>query len=356
MARKRTLEPQPVAAQPEQVREAFAKAVADGDVVNLRLLFHPMSPARDDTVEDLDSAKYDYLLPTDEEMTTEVYRRAAQLVDRRDIRDAIEGALKGTRQARIPWEMLLLLADNAVRAGKYGSAAQAYEQLRIRRRMQDTFYAEADAALEQDDTARAARGYAIATALNYDYAAFPEPLPAVGNWQSRALVLHGQYRGEPGEAVGMRDDETQLRTALNYLLADPKAAARLQERPLETRLAMVRELARLRDPRWDTMRDRVREAAEVAGGLIEAEEGAREARRRGLVGAEGVDDEEAVRPQVILLGRTIEDGAWWQYVKELALDHVPAALLVSRQVLGSREVIVPRFRADSPVARALEVG
>ena len=50
----------------EQVIDAMAKAVYEGDIVNFRLLFSPFSPARESSTESFDMPKYAYLLPDDE--------------------------------------------------------------------------------------------------------------------------------------------------------------------------------------------------------------------------------------------------------------------------------------------------
>lgn len=50
----------------------------------------------------------------------------------------------------------------------------------------------------------------------------------------------------------------------------------------------------------------------------------------------------------ILLGRAIPNGEWWQYLKELAYEHPPSVLFLSRRLLGRVEIIVPRLRLDNP--------
>ena len=56
----------------------------------------------------------------------------------------------------------------------------------------------------------------------------------------------------------------------------------------------------------------------------------------------------------ILLGRALEDGAWWQYIKELAYAHPAAPLFVVRQFVSKDlEIIMPRYVKDSPLVQAL---
>ena len=62
---------------------------------------------------------------------------------------------------------------------------------------------------------------------------------------------------------------------------------------------------------------------------------------------------DAARIPALLLGYGLEDGEWWQYLKELVHKHPAAALVVARQALGDFEILVPRYAADSPVAQAL---
>ena len=56
---------------------------------------------------------------------------------------------------------------------------------------------------------------------------------------------------------------------------------------------------------------------------------------------------------VALRGRVIDDGEWWQYLKELAFLHPAGILFVSRQFIGEREIIVPLYREGCPVVHAL---
>ena len=63
--------------------------------------------------------------------------------------------------------------------------------------------------------------------------------------------------------------------------------------------------------------------------------------------------EDPVHVSEALLGRVIPEGEWWQYLKDLAYEHPAAALFVARQVVGEKEILVPRFPLDSPVAQAL---
>ena len=54
-----------------------------------------------------------------------------------------------------------------------------------------------------------------------------------------------------------------------------------------------------------------------------------------------------------LLGREIENGEWWQYLKELGYEHPAGVLFIARQVVGDTEILMPRLLADSRVPRAL---
>ena len=53
-----------------------------------------------------------------------------------------------------------------------------------------------------------------------------------------------------------------------------------------------------------------------------------------------IREQQSKDPRLIsahLLGRKIENGEWWQYMKELAYEHPAAILFVARQVVGSRD-------------------
>jgi len=310
---------------------AFAKAVTDGDFVNFRLLFLAFSPARVASSERFEDAKYSYLLPDDESQSNGEFRRALALVREDATWRHIQRELDANRPAQLPAELVMLLADNAVRLGKFTIAAQAYELLRVRRRMQDEFFAQADAALDDGNVRRAVHGYLVATGLEYNYAAFPEPLPVVPDWQTKALMLHGEYPRSAEDCIPLQQPEQFIRTALAYLLLDAAAAARLEPRPISVRLSGRDFEARIQHA-----------VAERGGGRVSL---AREIEE--LVG------EDPHKVPAALLGRTIDDGEWWQYLKELAYTHPASALFVSRQIIGETEIVVPRYRGDSPVPSAL---
>lgn len=340
----------------EKLALALAKAVYDGDIVNFRLLFLPFSPARDESSERFESEKYAYLLPDAEMEQARAFREILALVKQDRIWKHILSELKANRPAQMPWELVMALGDNAVRTGKFTSAAQCYEMLRIRPRLQEEFFAQADAALEAGKMDRAVRGYIAATGLEYNYAAFPEPLPTVLNYQTHALMLHGVYPEKPEDCVALQEPESFVRTALGYLLGDSRAAARLENRPLDVRLAFLEKLVHYRDPSWQDFVHRYRDACKL---MVEFDKRIAHARSEGgrnisLANeiADLLGDDPTTVPAT-LLGREIASGEWWQYLKELAFIHPPSILFVSRQLIGTKEIIVPRYRGDSPVPRTL---
>ena len=340
--------------------DAIARAVCDGDIVNFRLLFLPLSPSRESSTESFDMPKYAYLLPDEETLADPHFAEClAQVVEPANMRH-IEQELAANRPAQLPSSLLLTLADHAVRLAKYSNAAQAYEMLRVRARMQQEFLAQADEALKEaaggldssSSLRRAVRGYVIATGLAYDYAAFPEPLPVIPDFQTRALMLHADYPETPDNSIGMRETHLLLQTALGYLLLEPEIAARLDALAPEIQIAFLKELVLQRDPQWPSFLERYVEAsaalADFASRLTRRETAATLAEevQRQLA-------EDPLRIPALLLGRTIENAEWWQYLKELVCDHPAAALFVSRQAIGNLETLIPRHRADSPVAQAL---
>jgi hypothetical protein len=336
------------------VANALAKAVADGDIVNFRTLFESYSPAREESTETFSGAKYQYLLPDEEEQQTPAFANALREVRSPLIWQHIEQELKAKRRAQLPWQLVLMLGDNAVRRRKLPSAAQAYELLRIRPRMQALFFRQGDAWLDQGSLKGAVEGYVIGTGLDYDYAAFPEPLPRVLDFQKQALILHGEYPETPEDCIGLQEPEPFVRTALSYLLNSAEAAARLENRPIELRIAFLQELVYVRDPSWSTFVERYHRARETMARFAKRLEQARGAPSL----AEEIERELGEDPGHIpaeLLGRAIENGEWWQYLQELAYEHPAAALFVARQAIGEREIIIPRCRADSPAAQALQL-
>lgn len=354
MARK-TKESDKAPVTQEVIDECLAKAVAEGDIVNLRFLFISYSPLRSSSTEDIHTDKYRYLRPdsTDEPRFVE----ARELVRQPAIQAHVQAQLDKKGPPQLPADLVTLLADNAVALGKYRAAAQAYELLRIRARMQEAYLDEADAALDENDIDTAVRGYRIAMGLDYDYAAFPEPMPAAPNYQHKAQVLHADYPRRPEDAVALQAPDQHVSIALGYLMLNPQMASRLDGRPLEIRVAFLAALIHELDPAWHEFVKRYHEAC----GLV-ASIGARlekQANQREQVGlAEEIkalqQEEDPADIPKLLLGRSIEGGEWWQYVKELAYAHPASVLFVVRQfVTKDLEIIMPRYVSGSPVITAL---
>jgi hypothetical protein len=342
---------------PELIAKSLAKVVHEGDIVNFRLIFMPFSPARKESPERFESEKYAYLLPDPEMEADPQYQQCLAQVRRPETWRHTLAELEANRPAQLPSELVLALADNAVRAGKYTSAAQAYELIRVRRRMQEEFFLQADRLLNEKQVERAVFGYVIATGLAYNYAAFPEPLPAVPDFQTRALMLHGEYPKTPEDCVAMQESQTFLQTALAYLLLDAEAAARLENRPMDVRVEFLRQLVLARDPEWGTFTKRYRESCRM---LEQFSDRVRNCAEQGQPPSSiMVEEIEAQLGQdpigitVHLMGRTIEGGEWWQYLKELAYEHPASVLFIARQAIGEFEILVPRLRADSPVPAVL---
>jgi hypothetical protein len=344
---------------PHDVNRALAKAVYNGDIVSFRQLFSPASPARIASAERFDNPRYAYLLPDADEQAQPRFKEALAAVEQNSVQQHILKELTAERPPQLPSELVLKLADNAVRTHKFTSAAQAYELLRMRDRMQDLFYAHADEALDAGEVDEAVRGYLLATSLAYDYAAFPEPMPRVPNFPMRALMLHGEYPRRVEECVGMHETEDLMKTALSYLLLDAEAAARLDDQPLDVRLEFLAALNARRDTEWQAFAARFKEAFALAREVnTRLQALAQERATSGADLAREVAQQECDdlwRIPALLLGRRIPDGAWWQYLKELAYRHPAAVLFVARRLVGETEILVPMFREDSPVAHALGI-
>lgn len=342
------------AVSPDLVANALAKSVCDGDIVNFRLLFLAFSPARSSSAEDFETEKYSYLLSGADETDTSSFREALATVQEADTWSHIVGELDAKRPAQLPSNLLLLLADNAVRRGKYSAAAQAYELLRIRRKMQEEFLDQADAALDNGDIAVGVRGYLIGVGLSYDYAAFPEPLPFVPDYQTKALMLHGTYPTRPEECVSLQAPDAHANTALQFLLQDEEVSNRLYERSLEVRLQFLKLLVEITDPQWPEFVERFEDACKHTQSFSEQLKRLAEPHAETL--EEEIEEQQAADPSTImsaLLGREIEDGAWWQYIKEIGYEHPAGVLFIARQVIGDQEILMPRLLADSSVPAAL---
>lgn len=331
--------------------KALAKSVADGAYVNFRLIFAAFSPARAESTERFEDEKYAYLLPDDQMEQDESLLKALEAVQEAGVHAHIQKELEARRPAQLPSELVLMLADNAVRLGKLSTAAQAYEVLRIRRRMQNEFYDQADEAFGRGDVPGAVRGYAIGTGLDYDYAAFPEPLPQTLNFQTRALMVHGKYPTQLEDFVALQDEDAHTNALMEFLLNDPEAAARLRSSPIEKRLDFLKEWVHVRDPHWDDFAARFRQACVLTEDISKRMQNAfsEGARETGTLEDE-IEEQQSADPEeisVLLLGRRIEGGEWWQYLKELAYAHPAAVFFISRQEVGDREILIPRLRAGS---------
>lgn len=331
-------------------QQAFAKTIDDGDFVTFNTLFSSLSPLRALTTEILEDDKYKYLRPSAEQVSSGTFQNALKLVQHPDTWAFVMNELEAERPAQLPSELVLPLADNAVRHGKFTMAAQAYELLRMRRKMQTEIFDQADEALRANEIPKAVRGYRIATGLAYDYAAFPEPLPNVARYQTTALQLHAIYPRTPEESIAVQAPEIHTNAALNYLLADEEASARLKEVPFETRLAFFKELVIQLDPRWNEFVAKYQAACELI------QQFADRMQHRQVTLEDEIEEQQGHNPDQImaaLLGRTIEDGAWWQYLQELAFEHPAGVLFISRLRVGNNEIIKPSLLARSPVSEML---
>jgi len=353
---RRTKEKPPVSQ--ETIDRAIAKTVAEGDIVNFRFLFFPYSPLRDSSTEDIHTPKYAYLLPEKGEDQLPAYQAALEKAREPKVRDHVRAQLDKDGPAQLHAALVLMLADSAVRLGKFSAAAQAYELLRIRGKILEVLLEEADAALDAQGVDCAVRGYLVASGLQYNYGAFPEPLPAVPDYQTRALMLHAVYPRRAEDSVALRPVEEHARLALSYLLREDSLAGRLDERSLDLRVAFLAGLVRALDPEWDRFAARYREACALVESLSERIRQRSAAAEGGGSLASEIDqqqgDEAFLEIPAKLLGRELEQGEWWQYLKELAYRHPAAPLFVSRQFVTKQlEIIMPRVAADSPVVAAL---
>jgi hypothetical protein len=340
----------------ELLARALAKAVSEGDIVNLRLLFQSFSPARANSSERFEDAKYAYLQPDAQLEQSPRFREALAAVKEGSTWAHIQQELEAKRPAQLPAELVLRLGDNGARLGKYAAAAQAYELLRVRPKMQAMVLEEADRALDAEDIGRAVSGYRVAVGLAYDYAAFPEPLPSVPTYATQALALHAVYPRRPEESLATLPDDAQLDLALAYLLNDNEMAARLRPRPQAQQLAFIERYVRTIDPEWDAFVQQYSSACDLISQFGDRVRQQRMPAETGATLVEEIEQLEESNPRDIsarLLGRMLEPGHWWQYMKELAYAHPASVLFVARQVVGEDEIVMPRYRGGSALGRRL---
>jgi hypothetical protein len=351
---------QNVPADPEYdalLDQSLAFAIEQGDIVNFRLLFMPSSPFRPDSPEDASDSKYNYLFPDSD--SGQRYPEALAWVHKPDIAAFVRAQLDRKGPPKLPWQLVKVLGDNAVRLGKYTAAAQAYELLRIRRRMQDIILDQADEHLREHDIAAAVNGYRIALGLQYDYGAFPEPLPAVPDYQERAPALHMTYPATQEQTLSLQSDEVLCKTALTYLLPFSEFASRFQQIPPEVILPFTVALVRILDVDWEAFATAFRQSLAITAQYEDlfVRINAYSTEILEVLEEKLIDDsnlEELRKIPEILAGSSGEHWEWWQYLKHLAYHHPGAALFVSRQRLSAKEeIVVPRVRLDSELARSL---
>ncbi len=337
--------------------ESLAYAVAEGDIVNFKLLFVPASPFREDSPEDASTPKYDYLFPDNEAEPR--FQAALRLVKTPETAAFVREQLGRKGPPRLPWQLVLALGDNAARLGKYTSAAQAYELLRIRRRLQDMTLDKADARLTQGDIAAAVRGYRIALGLQYDYGAFPEPLPAVPDYHERAPGLHTVYPVTTEQVLAMREDNALCGIALQFLLPFGEFSGRFEQVAPETLLSFTAALIRALDQDWQEFVITFKKVLELttAHEALFSKLNAFSAEALEVLSEELVNTEllsELRRISGLLAGVHGESHEWWYYIKAMAYHHPGAALFVSRQRLSAKEeIVIPRVRQDSRLAQEL---
>lgn len=336
---------------------ALANAIAEGDYVNFRLIFAPASPFRLDSPEDATTPKYQYLFPENENSPR--YQAAVRLVQSPPIKRYVKEQLQRSGPPRLPWQLLLALADNALCLGKFTLASQAYELLRIRRRMQDLFLEEADERLRADNLSGAVKGYLIGLGLQFDYGAFPEPLPAVPDYQERAPGLHTVYTGVTEDALGMQEDVSLCKSILGYLMPFPEFKERVQKFLPDQLIPFTAALIRGMDPNWDTFATDFRKTMHVASRYtplftqinsysLEALE---------VLAEELVQDKELEELRHLSETLTGLSGGlyeWWRYISALAYAHPAAPFFVVRQRISAhKEIIVPCCRQDSTLSHLL---
>ncbi|HNZ49469.1 MAG TPA: hypothetical protein PLQ42_10590 [Candidatus Hydrogenedentes bacterium] len=333
----------------------LAAAIACGDIVNLRFLFLPASPFRRDSSEDISMSKYAYLLAEEE---SDALEAALRLVQQAEISRQVREQLEKKGPPQLPWELLQALADNALRLGKYTAASQAYELLRTRRRMQEIFLDQADAALDRGAYAEGARGYKIAAGLQYDYAAFPEALPAVLNYQEKAVTLHGKYPVVL-EGETLSDDRALCRSSLLFLLQGADFIQRLENRDDESLIQFTAEMIRCLDPAWDRFVPAFQEACRLISPFAELfsriNSYTQEALEVLLEEIFSDEEKETLRGISQFFAPGIAEGSAWQLVmRTLAYYHPGAVSFVRRQRLSaSEEILIPALPDTSRLAQQL---
>jgi hypothetical protein len=337
----------------DQVAHAVAKTVAEGDIVNFRGIFLSYSPARISSSELFGTSKYDHFACTEGQEQAEQFKQALDLVKRTAIWEHISVELSADRPPQLPWEPLMQLADNAVRLGKYSSAGQAYEQLRIRRKMQELFFDQGLAFISDDNVQKAVKAFRIGAGLGYDYAAFPEPLPNMPKHASRGLILHGTYPSQPEDSVALLNEEAHCLAIIQFILDCDEASDSIQAIPSEKRNVFLKELVRQSDPGWEQFAERYRNACGMVEEFSKRMHDQHESQESLK---DEIEEQQGHRPEAImstLLGRTLKDGEWWQYIKELSYSHPAGVLFIARQWIGDHEILMPRLRGDSTLPKLL---
>ncbi|MGC8846486.1 MAG: hypothetical protein ACP5QY_11625, partial [Candidatus Hydrogenedens sp.] len=204
----------------------------------------------------------------------------------------------------------------------------------------------------------AVRAYRIASALEYDYSAFPEPLPAVPRYHDQALILHAEYKNKWSECIGNMPMESFLRVGFNYLFLLPEHAGKITTKPIEIQIPFLIELVRQIDTKWEEFIQNIKEVIPLMEELYQEIK-----IRIGRIADghlwedewdEGLNTEKYLEIPERLLGRTLNQKDWWAYLRELCYEHPPSALFIARQMIGKeQEIIIPRYDSDNPIIQQL---
>lgn len=326
--------------QKDQAQRMLAKATYLGDMGTLQDLFSknlsPFSGA------ELTPSQLSRLLPDDEMADDPGYQQAAESVTPDEISAVM--AL-----AQIPKSLLKRVGREALRFGKLGQAARAYQLL-----MEDGFELAIDdlmeaghRSVEAGKVGEAARFYAAAASFQ----SAPSPKPGRSQQVDPILslplyqvtwkkIVHPKCLEGPSVCITRAPVEELVQTGLDYLLGRREVAAAEEEArgevavevaqrwDLDHRKAILRELAALRDYDLAAVVANYQKALDVM-----SDESIHRLERPAKV-------------QEALLGRPPKGERAEDFMGELAAEHPVSMLLVCVRREGARMYVVPALSQE----------
>jgi hypothetical protein len=257
-----------------------------------------------------------YLMPGEEEAASDRFRAATELVE----------SCRWEGDA-VPATILEETAKEAIACGKFAYAEDAYRLLGIKKEMVALYAQTAEQFLRNGKPKHAAISLFVAASIDD---------PIGPHYQYLGPELHAECRTRPQQCVTALSADPLLDAAIRFLLPHEQFVDRIESliKP-EHKKQIVGALAASRDLDLpglvSNLRAAVAELSRVENGTP--------------------DDYGSIMPA--LLGRAIESGEAWQYLKDFCFEHPLGALCVCIKIVRYTPVLVPVIRDGASIVELL---